>query len=199
MTKITRRWALLFPLAAAACATDAGEVPTVFEPLTFDYLTKLRLSVGSVDINDGWRPLPGSRDVGYLSPEDPVSALRLMAQQRLLPGGGPGRAVFVIDQASLVVDQGSYLGNFAVHLDVLDDAGSRVGFAEARVSRSATAHDDGPARTRAALYQLTRALMEDMNVELEFQVRRSLKDYLQTTAATAPVPASVDTQDLPPP
>ncbi len=199
MTKFSRRWILLVPLAAAACATDGGEAQTAFDPLSFDYLTKLRLSVGSVDIDDRWRPVLDSRDIGFLSPVSPISALRQMAEQRLLPGGGPGRAVFVIDQASLVVAQGLYLGNFAVHLDVLDDAGSRVGFAEARVSRSATAHDDGPAKMRAALYQLTRALMDDMNVELEFQVRRSLKNYLQTTAATAPVPANVDSQDLPPP
>lgn len=199
MTGVSRRFVLVLPLAAAACVTEVDDTPTVFEPLTFDYLTKLRLSVARVDVDDSWRPGPESRDIGYLSPVAPVAALREMAEQRLLPGGGPGRAVLVIDRASLVLAQGNYVGEFAVHLDVLDDAGARAGFAEARVSRSATAHDDGPARMRAALYQLTRRLMDDMNVELEFQIRRSLKDLLQTTASTAPVPERVDTQDLAPP
>ncbi len=188
---------LILPLALAACATETVVVQTSFEPLNFDYLAKLRMSVGSIDIDDGWRPGPGSRDVGYLSPVVPVVALRQMAEQRLLPGGTTGRGVFVIDQASLVAAQGNFTGIFAVHLDVLDEAGNRAGYAEARVARSATAHDETPARMRAGLYQLTRQLMGDMNVELEFQVRRSLKGYLQATS-TAPVPGRVETQDLPP-
>jgi hypothetical protein len=38
-----------------------------------------------------------------------------------------------------------------------------------------------------------------MNVEFEFQVRRSLKEYLQDTATVAPPPAPLQTQDLAPP
>ena len=197
MRRLPRRTVLLLGLAATACATNTIEVPTSFEPLDFDYLTKFRLNVASVEINDAWRS--GPRDLGSLSPEVPMLALRRMAEQRLLAGGGAGRAVFVIDQASLAIVGGNYLGNFAVHLDMLDEAGARAGFAEARVSRSATAHNDSPGQTRAGLYQLTRALMGDMNVEFDFQIRRSLRSFLQTTAATAPVPPRVETQDLPPP
>ena len=40
---------------------------------------------------------------------------------------------------------------------------------------------------------MTRAMMDDMNVEFEYQVRRSLKDWLATTTA---VPAPVESQPL---
>jgi hypothetical protein len=42
-------------------------------------------------------------------------------------------------------------------------------------------------------------MMSDMNVEFEFQVRRSLKEYLQDTATAVPTPAPVQSQDLAPP
>ena len=50
----------------------------------------------------------------------------------------------------------------------------------------------------AALYDMTRAMMDDMNVELEFQIRRSLRDWLQDPTA-APPPAPVEQQELPAP
>ena len=51
-----------------------------------------------------------------------------------------------------------------------------------------------PVTFAAAWYDLTKQMLDDMNVELEFQIRRSLKDYLQTTG-TAPTPAPVQKQD----
>ena len=50
----------------------------------------------------------------------------------------------------------------------------------------------------AALYDMTRAMMDDMNVEFEFQARRALRDWLQSAEA-APAPAPVQQQDLPSP
>ena len=45
------------------------------------------------------------------------------------------------------------------------------------------------------LYELTREMMDDMNVEFEFQVRRALKDWLQE-ADTVPEPAPVESEEL---
>ena len=46
------------------------------------------------------------------------------------------------------------------------------------------------------LYDLTKRLMSSMNVELEFQINRSLRKDLQPTSPAAPGPAPVETQDL---
>jgi len=182
---LKRRSVLLLPLLAAACGGDDPLRAT--PPLSFDYLTKLRLNVATVDVGDAPPPSP----VEASSPAPIGAALRQMALERLAPGGSAGRAAFVIDEAMVVRVGGRLEGLMAVHLDVLTGEGTRSGFAEARVSRALTARGD----MRGAMYDLTRQMMDDMNVEFEFQVRRSLRDWLQETA-TAPAPAPVERQDL---
>lgn len=183
--EIPRRAALLLPLLAAACGGD--EPLRDMPPLGYDFLTKLRLNVASVEVGDAPPPSP----VEAVSPAPAGAALRRMALDRLAPGGSIGRAAFVIDEARVVRVGGRLEGFMAVHLDVLTGEGTRSGFAEARVSRSLTARGD----VRGILYDLTRQMMDDMNVEFEFQVRRSLRDWLQETTI-APLPAPVQQQDL---
>jgi hypothetical protein len=192
---LTRRTALLACLALAAC----GDNPKpVFAPLDFDYLTKIKLDVGSVDIDDSWAPRGQARHVEFLAPTRPSKAMRLMAEQRLVPGGTTGRALFTIDDASIILNHGSFEGSFAVHLDIFDIDDNKRGTASAAVHLPwrATDEEDEDA-TRTDLDALTRKMMADLNVEFEFQVRQAFKQSLQTTSPSAPAPAAVDSQDLP--
>jgi hypothetical protein len=181
---------MLSPLALLAGCSDDSEPPlqTDMSPLRFDYLKPLRLNVASIDIEDRAPPVQQAP-----SPTSPAQALRQMAEDRLSAGGGSGRAVFVIDQATIIPASGGLDGVLAVHLDVLTGEGRRAGFAEARVARRATGRE---ARGGDAAYRLLRQMMADMNVELEYQVGRSLHDWLQVTSEAAPAPASVQQQDL---
>jgi len=86
-----------------------------------------------------------------------------------------------------------------VHLDVAGADGNRSGYAEARVTRSATIENDQPNAARAELNLLVSQMMSDMNVELEFQVRRSLRSLLQKGPQAAPLPAPVQKEELAPP
>jgi uncharacterized protein (DUF2267 family) len=86
-----------------------------------------------------------------------------------------------------------------VHLDVMTSDGAKTGYAEARVSRTSTFDNDGPNATRAALNTLVNQMMTDINVEFEFQVRRTLRDYLEKTAPAAPAPKPIQSEDLAPP
>ena len=183
--ELPRRIILLLPLAVAACAGDAPLPP--MPPLRYDFLTPLQLNVATVDVGDAPPPSP----VEAQSPASAGQALRQMAADRLVPAGSLGRAVFVIDQAQVTRLSNQLDGLLAVRLDVLTTEGTRVGFAEARVSRSATTRGN----LRVALYDLTRQMLDDMNIEFEFQVRRSLRAWLQD-ATTAPAPAPVEQQEL---
>lgn len=188
-----RSFVLLLPLAAAGCGgDDALPARDGFPPLTYGYLTPLRLNVASIE--EAPPPPPGPFDDS--NPAPPAQALLRMAQDRLTAGGTLGRAVFTIDQASITRSRGGLDGVMAVHLDVFTSEGSRAGFAEARVSRRA----EGIGDLRSALYDMTVQMMQDMNVEFEFQVRQSLRDWLQeaTTAPppAAPLPAAVEQQPL---
>jgi hypothetical protein len=171
-----------------------------FAPPDYSYLPKLRLNVGSVTINDHSGQSAGPNELGPTSPVPPDQALQQMARDRLVAAGNSGGAVFTIDQASITGTGGGELdGRMAVHLDILTGNDGHAGYAEAHVSRHFTPGTEGPdGGTRAELYALTQQMMQDMNVEFEYQVRRSLRDWL-VDASGAPIGGSVEQQALPPP
>lgn len=187
--RMLRRTVVLLPLLLAACAGDDLPQRTEFPALRYDFLTPLRLTVATVDVLDA--PPPGPLDA--LNPAPPGETLRRMAMDRIGAGGGTGRAVFVVDQASINQAGNGLSGVMAVHLDVLRPDGGRAAYAEARVTRQASVPRGS--ELPAALYDMTRAMMDEMNVELEFQARRSLRDWLQSSEI-APAPAPVQQQDL---
>lgn len=187
--------ALAAPLALTACGGDTP--PPRYAPLSYGYLRPLRLNVGTVDVVNAWAPPPDSDEVSDLSPANPADVLSQMARDRLVPAGAAGRAVFTVQQASITDTDGLLHGLFRVRVDIFTSDGQRAAFADAAVARTGTAPDrDDNEAMRAALYGFTRQMMSDMNVELEYQLRRSIGDWLKTGAALAPPPIPVQQQPL---
>jgi hypothetical protein len=169
---LSRRSSLLLPFLLAACG---GRKERLYPPLRYGHLTPLRLNVGAIQIEQRYIPSSTSPDVSQRDPMPPVQALRNMGADRLQAFGSGGQAVFIIQEASLISQRDTILGSFAVELDVYTPDNTRAGFATARVSRSYTGDiDDLP----STLYDMTKDMMDTMNVEFEFQVRRSLSSWL---------------------
>lgn len=193
------RRAVLLPLLLTACGRweRADRVSRPIEPLSYEHLTKLRLNAAVVDVEDRYIP-GGPGDVSARAPTSPASALRRMAQDRLQSMGAQGRAALIIKRASLVESRGGYDGNMEVELAIYGPDGARVAYAEARVSRRQPS--DGP--MRETLHDMVRQMMDAMNVELEFQARRNLREWLlDSEAPAAPgeaIPAPVEQQELAP-
>ena len=164
---------LIGVLMLAGCS-DQPVMRTSFPALSYTYLPALRLSVASVDFRE-WNG-------------------QALATDRLVASGSSGRAVFVIDQASLVRTPTGLLGNFAVHIDIQSADHQHVAYASAKVTRTYTGDIDD---LRGTLYDMTKQMMDDMNVELEVQVRRTLYDWVQNVS-TAPPPAAVQSESLTP-
>jgi hypothetical protein len=188
----------LVPLVIAGCRSGPKR-SLVYEPLSWDYLPRLHLNVASIDIDGSWQPRPEARDIGALAPVPPPKALVQMANDRLAADGTSGRALFIVEDASLTRTRGSYFGHFAVRLEISSGDGRRRGFAEARVARSRPIEDDSPPGMRAELYDMIKQMMSDMNVEFEYQARRSLADFLLSGAQAPATPAPGEEQELPPP
>jgi hypothetical protein len=176
---LTRRCALLLPLVLAACG--GGEEEQAFEPLRFNYLPPIQLNVAKIDIEQRFVPAGVPPDVSGEDPVPPVAALRAMAADRLQAFGTANRAVFAILDASMMRTGDVISGTFAVSLTILDDNGAQRGFAEARVQAR---HGGRADNLRSVLYDMTKSMMNDMNIEFEYQIHRSLKSWL--TSAVAP-------------
>ncbi len=171
----------------------------MFKPPSYAFLTPLRLNVGQIRIEDHVPPPDGPDQLAQGAPVPPEQALRQMAQDRLVAAGNSGTAVFTIDQASITGQPGGTLdGTLAVHLDIIGNSGGQSGYAEAHVSHEyvpGSGADGDAGGLKAQLYALTGTMMQDMNVEFEYQLRRTLGDWL-LDASGAPVSASVQQQSL---
>jgi hypothetical protein len=188
---------LLLGLLLTGCGFIGGgsSDQAKYEPLAFDYLNHINLNVADIEVQNNFTPRGNSRHVEQRAPVRPVDALRRMATDRLLAGGTTGRAVFVIDDASIIQSGNIYTASFAIHLDVYGEGGDKRATVTARVQGSRPVSDDDEDSVRADLYALTRKMMDDMNVELEYQARRTLRDSLQSTSPNAPTD-KVQTEDL---
>jgi hypothetical protein len=175
---LRRRTALLLPLLAAGCGGE--EEQPGFAPLRYDYLVPLRLNVAAIQVEQRFVPSGLPPDVTQYAPVAPLVALRAMAEDRLQTLGAADRAVFVIQNASLTRRGSTITGNFAVELDIYNTPTTRAAFAQASVSGTYSGDlDHLPAR----LYDLTKNLMDRMNVEFEYQARRSLGSWLLSAGA----------------
>ena len=183
---LTRRIALLAPLLLAGCAED---VPVRdFPPLRYDYLTRLPLNVATITYAD----LPPPTALDQVSPIPFGPALLQLAQDRLLAAGSSGKAVITIQEARIERVGNSLDGAATIRLTIVGADERGKGFAEARVTRRVT---DIGRDLRGAVYEMPKQMLDDMNVELEFQIRRSLREDVQSIS-TAPPPPPVEQQDL---
>jgi hypothetical protein len=168
------------PLGLAACGGGSAPPPLSFPPLSYSYLPPITLKVARIDVRDEYLPGPEAAQLISNDPEAPALALESMARARLVADGSPGAATFVVRRASLHEVNGMLEGAMDVQVNIRTSNGQRVAFAQASVSRSETAppRNASPDRLHAALYNLTKDLMNDMNVQFQYQIQKSLSDWL---------------------
>jgi hypothetical protein len=178
--RLSRRTALLLPLLFAACAEEPR---TDFPTLRYTYLRPIRLNVANVVIEQPYQSTGVSPDVTQLDPAPPADALRAMAADRIKPYGVTGRALFIIQDASLNRQGDTITGTMKVRLEVYGPDNSLAGFAEATTTAQ---HSGKVGDIRETLYDMTKSMMDDMNVELELHVNDNLHDWLATDGSAAP-------------
>ena len=189
-----RRRSLLLPVLLAiglsACGGGGETQPESFSPLNYDYLPPIRLHVANISIENDYVPDQGASTLIAEDPDPPASALLRMLQHRLVPDGTPGNGTAKIENASLEQVGNEYVGMMTVRLDLASADGREKGYTEATVSVTQTAPgaDGGSDAVRAALYTITKQLMDSMNVQLQYQIQHNLGDWISygVNAAAAP-------------
>ena len=181
---LTRRFMLLLPLAVAACG-GYDEEDQVFAPLRYNDLPPIQLKVASIAIEQRFVPASVPPDVSSSDPASPIEALKAMANDRLQAFGTTNKAIFSILDASMTREDDVVTGSLTVSLAIVDDSGAQLGYAQAHEQSRRTGSVHG---LRSVLYDMTKAMMNDMNIEFEYQIRHHLKPWLtDTTAPAAPV------------
>jgi hypothetical protein len=185
--RLSRRHALLLPLLLAACGGDEEVSPPQaggdFPPLRYGYLPPIRLNVQRMDTARGFAAPTGEDEMIGLSPVDPIETLYAMARDRLQPVAQSGTATFRVITASITQHHDTLNGVLAVRLDLRD--GDNSGYVVARVTAN---HSGRITSQRAAVYDLLKSLMSEMNVELEYQIRNKLKAWVVNAQAEPAAP-----------
>lgn len=181
-------------IGLTACSHDE---PKTFAPLTYDYLTPIFFNVGQIDVQNVTENQKYPRDVTNLSPILPAVALQNMANTRFQARGSSGKAVFIINRASLQ-EQGhnGIYGQMDATLDIYNSNNKKVASVQSSVNHTYDIDSSkGAASSKANLYEATQKLMQDMNVELEFQIRKHLSNWIVDATGT-PISGGVQTEDL---
>ncbi len=182
-------------LGLAGCAASPPP-PVPYPRLSWTYLTKLRLDVEKLSIDASWVPTGEAMHVEYLAPEQPVSALRRMALDRLEMDGTSGTARYTVVDASIIQVHDHYDAHFEVRLTLRDAKGNKLGGITAGVKDSRTFFSSSPEAQQRDLYALVKKTMSDMNVEFEYEMRKHLAKFLLSHKPLAPLPPTVQSESL---
>jgi uncharacterized cupin superfamily protein len=183
--------ALASVFSLTACSSSPPPAPIIYKPLDFSYLPPLTLRVASVNVQNTYVPGPDEATLIGEDPEAPANAISDLLNHRLIPSGAPGTANVTIETASLDESGGTLTGTMAVRVDVASADGRSTGYTEASISHREAAPDGNASQedVRAALYDMTKTLTEDLNDRLQYQLEHDLSSWMVYggSAGAAPV------------
>ena len=181
-------------LVLAAC--QAPVLPPPIPELTYGHLEPINLDVGRIEIVAQYVPPLKAPNVEHTFPTPPATAMRQWAKDRLRAVGEIRTARLVIKNASASETKlkitGGLRGAFTkdqserydvtldVVLEVRGEDGVAVAFANAVVTRSKTVTEGLSLDERARVFhEMTQSLMDEVNSELEKNIRQFLVQYLR--------------------
>ena len=166
------------PIALAGCGSP--QAPQTFAPLDYAYLPPIVLKVSQLEVANNYVPTPSEATLIGQDPEPPATALMNMLSRRLVASGAPGTGTVTIETASIDQVGDNLTGAMTVDVHLSSADGNATGYTEASVSATQTAPDPdaSPDDVRAALYGLTKRLMDNMNVQLQYQIQHNLGPWL---------------------
>lgn len=180
--------------AVSACAAPPPE--PVYPQLTYGHLGAIRLNVAAVEIVEVYVPPLTPPNVEHEFPITPAAAARRWFEDRLQAVGTAGLALAVVREASVVevplkkttgltglvtTDQSErYDAKLVMEVEIRSAIGDREAFIRAVATRSRSVPEDITLNDREKVFfELTEALMNDINAELLNQINQHLVKYLR--------------------
>jgi hypothetical protein len=183
-------------LLLVACETVPPPRPT-FPDIRFTQKPPLRIDAAGLDIERAYRATLQAPNVEHLFPVTPERAMENWARDRLQPVGTSRRVrVRILDasvkeielpktpgvRGAFTTDQAQrYDATAEMTVDLMGERGFPERSVAAKASRSRTVPENITPNDRERVwYELTQALMTDLDAELERQIRANFGFYLQS-------------------
>jgi hypothetical protein len=188
-------FAALLVLALGACSADPPARP-IYADLTYRHLPPIELLVGRVEVEDAYEPPLRAPNVEHEFPVSPAAAARRWVDDRIRAVGDKGMVKVTLREASVVevalkktegltgavtTDQSErYDGKIVMEIEVRGPGGDKEAFVSATARRSRTVPEDITLNAREKVFfEMTEAMMNDLNAELERQINQHLGRYLR--------------------
>ncbi len=186
---------LIVALGLAACETPD---PTPrYADITFSHLAPIALDVGAIDYSQAYAPPAKIPNVEHLFPQRPSVVARRWASERLKAAGPISRVarVTLINaavvgsaletttgiQGAFTIDQAArYDATVEILIEIINSQGRVEGRVNAVAQRSVTAPESITLNERDQIwFELTEAVMADLDRELEATIREHLAKYVK--------------------
>ena len=183
-------------LAAGLGGCETPVTNTVFPDLTYGHLPPIRLKVARIEVVAAYVS-PGARpNVEHLFPVAPAAAAARWLRDRLEATGGRGLVRATVLQGGVVevplekttglkgmftVDQSErYDAVLEVRIRIFREDGSEAAMVTSRAERSRTVAEDITPNAREKIwFAMTEAMLNDLNAQLERQIRTHFTGYLR--------------------
>lgn len=197
---IVLRWAAAFGLAVAMCgmlaACQTPDPEHNFVDLSYVHHGTISLDVRRIEVVRAYVPPAKNPNVEHLSPANPLATAERWLNERLRAVGKAGVAQATISHASIIEvplkrtkgirgiftkDQAErYDGLIEITIRIFGDNGREKASVLARVSRSRTvAEDVSRIERKKVWYELTKAMMNDLDITLQNQLIANLGKFVR--------------------
>jgi hypothetical protein len=195
LARVARRLAVpLCLVIVAACET--APLPPPIPQLTYSHLAPIEIAAARIEIVEDYKPPLRTPNVEHRFPTPPAQAVRQWVKDRLRAVGDEGVLRVVIRDASVIETElektGGVRGAFTndqserydarleVVVEVRSVRGFQDAFASAIATRSRTVAEDISLYDRELVFfDMTKALMEDLNAELEKNIEQFLARFIR--------------------
>ena len=193
--RFVRFLAVLLTLTGVAACQTVNPIQQ-FPTLTFQHKTPLSMDVSRVEVVTKYASPMADPNVEHLFPTTPEDGLKQWVADRIVTSGTHNMARFTILNAAAVEqalprtqgvkgtftkDQSEkYVVKVEAMLEIVDDSGRVLGHTASKVGRSRTLAEDATLNERERFwFDLTEALLNDFDIEMEKGVRTHLVNWLR--------------------